>query len=241
MRLLLALSGLLTVYGYAEAHQYKNFVLIAAPGTGKGTFSQYLVGKYDYYHICAGDMLRREIKEQTEFGKLIQPIVERGDYIDNDTMCAIMAQSILQAVAENKSFIVDGFPRAIETFNFLSDFLEQHNLVNDTLFIQLVAPDQVCVERIAHRYVCMKCGIVYNGESVKPKNDNICDYCCTELSQRTADTIPIVRKRLVHFHEQIEPIIQLIQNKYRMYKINTTESLEQLRYCYDQLVQQHNV
>lgn len=229
---------LLIACGCIEAASaYKNFVLIAAPGAGKGTFSQYLVEKYDYCHICAGDMLRREIRDQTDFGKLIQPIVERGDYIDNDVMCAIMAQSILRAISENKNFIIDGFPRAIETFAFLSDFLEKHDLLHNTLFIQLCSPDELCIDRIANRYVCTQCDMVYNGESVKPKNGTLCDYCGIELSRRTADTVPIVRKRLVHFHEQIEPIVQLIEEKYHIYKINTAESLEKLRYCYDQLVQ----
>jgi adenylate kinase len=239
MRLFLVLFGLLIVQGNAAANEYKNFVLIAAPGVGKGTFSQYLVEKYGYYHICPGDMLRREIRDQTDFGKQIQPIVERGDYIDNDTMCAFIARYVLDAVKEHKSFIIDGFPRSVEAFNFLSGFLEKNDLLCNTLFVQLVAPDEICVERIAHRYVCTECGAVYNGESVKPKNGNVCDYCYVELSQRIADTLTIVRKRLVHFHEHIEPIIQLIEEKYHVHRINTVESLKQLRICYDQLVQ-HN-
>ena len=45
--------------------QDKNFILIAPPGAGKGTFSQYLVERYGYYHICPGNICRHEMRKET--------------------------------------------------------------------------------------------------------------------------------------------------------------------------------
>lgn len=44
-------------------------VLIGPPGSGKGTQCDLLKKKVNYVHISTGDLLRQEIKAQTELGK----------------------------------------------------------------------------------------------------------------------------------------------------------------------------
>ncbi|MCX5921894.1 MAG: nucleoside monophosphate kinase [Candidatus Dependentiae bacterium] len=103
----------------------KHFVLLSAPGSGKGTFSQYMVEKYGYIQICPGDMYRDEIKQQTELGKRIQAIVDRGDYVDEETTCALVGEKLSKALDNNNFFIIDGFPRNEFAFQFLYNFLQQ--------------------------------------------------------------------------------------------------------------------
>ena len=55
-----------------------NIVLFGPPGAGKGTQSQKLIERYRLLYISTGDMLREEIKAQTELGNQAQATIERG-------------------------------------------------------------------------------------------------------------------------------------------------------------------
>ena len=59
-----------------------NIVLFGPPGAGKGTQSQYLVQSHSYIQISTGDLLRNEIKKNTESGKKILSKINIGDFVD---------------------------------------------------------------------------------------------------------------------------------------------------------------
>lgn len=214
----------------------KHFVLISAPGSGKGTFSQYLVEKYKYVQICPGDIFRNEIKEQTDLGKKIQPIVEKGDYVDEDIVCNLVATGISNALDQKQPFIIDGFPRSALSFQFLSKFLEDRCLTQDVIFLQFTASDEACINRISSRCVCVQCFKVYNTFSFKPNITNKCDNCSINLVMRPADTKVIAQKRLQYFHENIEPLMGIAQKNHTTKYINTMCSSQSLKGCYEQLI-----
>ena len=47
-----------------------NIVIFGAPGSGKGTQSEFIVEKYGINHVSTGDVLRGEMKNGTELGKI---------------------------------------------------------------------------------------------------------------------------------------------------------------------------
>ena len=49
-----------------------NIVLLGGPGSGKGTVSNLLEKTQNIGHIATGDMIREEIKNETELGKKAQ-------------------------------------------------------------------------------------------------------------------------------------------------------------------------
>ena len=62
----------------------KCIILIAAPAAGKGTISKYIEDKYNYKHISTGDLLRKEIKNNTKIGKEIKSILDKGSLVGDD-------------------------------------------------------------------------------------------------------------------------------------------------------------
>jgi adenylate kinase len=212
-----------------------NFVLISAPGSGKGTFSQYMKEKHAYLQICPGDIFRNEIALGTELGKQIQPIVERGDYVDEDIVCNLMEKYIDEACDQNKNFILDGFPRSVFSFDFLHSLLERKGLVPTSCFVQFISSDEICVNRILDRLVCTNCFMVYNKQSKKPHCDTICDTCGSPLSMRDADTAEIAWKRLTYFHTNIEHLMKRAQDLYITIAIASDCSLDELEIHYEKL------
>ena len=98
--------------------------------------------------ICPGDLFRAEILSQTELGRQIKPIVEQGKYVDEAITCKLIAQRLESAIQQRRPFIIDGFPRTQFSFDFLIDFLRSNGLVDQVCFVQLTAPDAVCLQRI---------------------------------------------------------------------------------------------
>ena len=211
--------------------------LFPHPGSGKGTFSQYLIDKYNYIQICPGDLFRTEIKAQTELGKKIQPIVEKGDYVEEKIVCELIAKHLTKALAQKKSFIIDGFPRSTISLQFLNEFLKRNNLTKDVCFLQFLAADETCIKRITERKICEKCFHVFNNLYVKPIEKDLCDFCKNKLAERKADTSEIAKSRLAYFHSKIEPLIKSVQESYEFNTIKTETSLQDLKAEYDALIQ----
>lgn len=221
---------------YSSLFSLTNFVLISLPGSGKGTFCQYMTKKYGYVQICPGDIFRKEIELGTDCGKLIQPIVERGDYVDEFITCSLIEKNVTEALKQNRNFIIDGFPRSLYSFEFLLNLLKKNNLESNICFLQFLISDNSCIERIINRTVCTNCFMVYNKLLSDHKNHKICNNCGFNLTIRQADTPEIALKRVEYFHENIEPLIQLAFKDYTTKKINSEQSISNLENIYDELL-----
>ena len=61
-----------------------NIILFGPPGAGKGTQSKYLVNKLNAFQISTGDLLREEIKKNSETGKKISNDMKNGNFISDN-------------------------------------------------------------------------------------------------------------------------------------------------------------
>lgn len=116
---LLAIEPILVVYG--------------PPGSGKGTFSQYLKEHYGYNHVSSGDLLRDEIDHKTVIGKEIEEVVKRGDFVRQEIIHDLMRTKVLNFLAEDRPFIIDGFARSEESLVFLENLFQELNLSDQIL------------------------------------------------------------------------------------------------------------
>lgn len=224
-----------TFYFFSISSQH--FVLISAPGSGKGIFSQYMIKYHGYVQICPGDIFRKEILQQTELGKMIAPTVEAGDYVNEEIVCMLMQRYIEDALNQNKQFILDGFPRSENSLQFLLTFLVEKKMVDKISFLQLQTPDNVCKQRILGRYVCNACGQVDNKVQMKVNNNPKCSSCGETLALRPGDKETVIDKRLQHFHNTVEPLLEKLQhNGYLIKKINSDQELSTLKRIYNEII-----
>lgn len=88
----------------------KCIILIAAPAAGKGTISKYIEDKYNYKHISTGDLLREEVRKNTDIGIKIKPILEKGSLVGDDIIEEVFSKELNKT---KSNIILDGIPRTL--------------------------------------------------------------------------------------------------------------------------------
>ncbi|MEM2150849.1 MAG: adenylate kinase, partial [Candidatus Bathyarchaeia archaeon] len=175
-------------------------VLLGPPGSGKGTYASRLAVILGVPHISTGDMVREEIRAQTEIGKRIKEYSDRGELVPDDIIIAMLVERLKKPDAQ-KGFILDGFPRTLRQAEELEKFSKIDLVVN------LNVPDEIIIQRLSNRLVCKRCGAIYNRLTLKPKVDEVCDICGGELYQRDDDRPEVIRERLNVYRRSTEPLI----------------------------------
>lgn len=215
------------------------FILCGPPGSGKGTFSQHLKEQYGYNHVSSGDLVRNEINAKTPLGESIKEIVQRGDFIDQETMHLLIETKIRQFVEEGKPFIIDGFIRRKDDLTpFLYELMYNLGVGDNVLLIALECEDDVCAKRINTRLICPGCNWVYNIVSAPPLCDNLCDRCATPLQIRLNDTPEVILKRLKDYRASIAPVISIAQGLFPYLNFDTNVFFTTCLENYDTLMQQ---
>ncbi|RME15243.1 MAG: adenylate kinase [Bdellovibrio sp.] len=192
-----------------------NILLFGPPGAGKGTQSQLLSEQLGFKHISTGDLFRYHIKEQTDLGKKVKAILDRGDLVPDD----IVIKMVEQEIEGDGSFILDGFPRTIPQAEALDRMLAEKGQPLGKVFF-LKVPEKELVRRLSGRRVCSKCGAVYHIETSPPKQDGICDKCGGKLLQREDDREEAILHRLKVYEENTAPLKKFYHDKGIMVEID---------------------
>jgi len=182
------------------------FIIFGPPGAGKGTYASMLASKLKIAQIATGDIIREEMKRNTDLGKKITRFVKKGELVPDEIVIEIIKEETDKPSSKN-GFILDGYPRTIEQAKAL-DKTEEIDAV-----IRLVVPEWVIIERLSSRRICKRCGAVYNVRYLKPKKEGVCDVCGGELYQREDDKPEVIKERLKVYKAQTQPLISYYEDK----------------------------
>lgn len=126
-----------------------NLILFGPPGSGKGTQSEKLIAKYGLKHLSTGDLLRSEIAAQTPLGLEAKSLMDKGQLVP-DAVVIGMISSALDANAQCRGFLFDGFPRTVAQAEALDKLLKlKHAEIN--VVLSLLVSEEELVKRLLNR------------------------------------------------------------------------------------------
>ena len=201
----------------------KNIIFIAPPAAGKGTQSNLLKDKYGYVHISTGDMLREIVSSDSELGKVVKNIIDKGNLVSDDLIFKLL-KSKLNSI-KGKPFILDGFPRTLNQALFLDNDLKIDNYI--VIYLDLSKED--AIKRIDGRLTC-SCGKSYNLNDInlKLKIIGICDNCGNVLVKRNDDNLEAFKIRFDVFLKNNKPLIDYYKNKNKLKVVNVNKDVNEI-------------
>lgn len=87
-----------------------NIALFGPPGAGKGTQWEFLIRQYNLFYLSTGDILRKEMAEQTKLGLQARDIIAAGGLVSDEIIVQLIEKTITGNPGSN-CFLFDGFPR----------------------------------------------------------------------------------------------------------------------------------
>ncbi len=174
-------------------------------GAGKGTMSDLILKEYDIPHISTGDMLRENVRNNTELGKEAKSYMDAGKLVPDDVINA-MVEKRLQEPDCQKGYLLDGFPRTLVQAEAFEKIEKNIGKPVESVIALEVGFDTL-VERITGRRICPKCGAIYHTQNHPPKVEGICDNCGSELNQRKDDTVEQLKVRMDEYEKSTKPVI----------------------------------
>jgi adenylate kinase len=196
----------------------RRVVLLGAPGSGKGTVAQMLEERLKLEHISTGQWFRREMKAGTKLGKQVDQFIVRGELVPDELVLGLIEHWLTPEVIE-RGYLFDGFPRTRAQAEALDRFCAQVFAPLEVV-LYLNCPEEMILERITGRRVCLSCGKVYHVRTFPPRSTGICDVCGSPLEQRADDTEEVVRNRLLLYQRVTEPLVDYYRESDKLVSLN---------------------
>ncbi|MCB9800196.1 MAG: adenylate kinase [Candidatus Omnitrophica bacterium] len=186
-------------------------VLLGPPGAGKGTHAKILCERFNLTHLAAGDIFRRNIRENTELGRKAKDTIEKGHLVPDDLVNEMMFREIENADRKN-GFVLDGYPRTIGQAEALDAFCARTDYNLDVV-LNFDTSENVIIDRLSGRRVNPTTGRVYHVRNMPPKVDGICDETGEKLVTRKDDQPETIKKRLEVYEKETQPLIDFYKKK----------------------------
>jgi adenylate kinase len=161
-----------------------NIVIFGPPGSGKGTQSEKIIEKYGFAHISTGDILRNEIKAETELGKKAKSFIDKGELVPDETIIDMLEKK-LESLENVDGVIFDGFPRTVEQAKALKKMLQKRG-EDVNVMLNLEVKRQELIDRLLKR---------------------------GQVSGRSDDNLETIEKRINVYGEQTAPVIDFYKEE----------------------------
>ena len=184
-----------------------NLIIFGPPGAGKGTQAKYLVEKLKCFQISTGDILRDEIKKDSEIGKKIINNMNNGKFVEDEIVNKLLEKIIFDKKKMNK-LIFDGYPRTVNQAKNLENLLNKSNQKIDHIFFLNVNKDSI-IKRIEKRKI---------------------------LEKRSDDDADTILKRYDTYMEITKPVLDFYSSKNNFYEIDGSAEIIEISGKIDQIL-----
>jgi adenylate kinase len=185
-----------------------NIVIFGAPGSGKGTQSDLIKKRHNLVHISTGDVLREEMKNETELGKTAKGYIEKGQLLPDNLICDLLDNVLDRLPGDTKGIIFDGFPRTIPQAEALEGILQKRGW-DAILLLDLQVEDEELITRLIER---------------------------GKISGRFDDNEKTIKLRLDVYHKQTAPLAEYYKNKNKHAAIKGTGTVEDISNRIDEAI-----
>jgi adenylate kinase len=202
-----------------------NLIIFGPPGAGKGTQSNNIINNFDLKQISTGDLLRNEIKIQTELGKKIESIINSGELVSDDVVNILVRKIFLDTKNFNR-LIFDGYPRTISQVYSLENLLKEFNQKISIVFNLYVDKDIVS-KRVNGRVICTKCFTIFNVYFEVPNSKN---HKCEKkyLEKRIDDSSKTILNRYETYVIKTKPILDYYNKKGLLIEIDGNQKIDEI-------------
>ena len=181
--------------------------MFGPPGAGKGTQSKYLVKKIKGYQISTGDLLREEIKKDSEIGKMIINDMNDGKFVNDEIVNKLISKFIFDPQKKNK-LIFDGYPRSLSQAKNLDLLLKDTNQKINFIFFLNVNKDTI-IKRIEKRKT---------------------------IEKRSDDELNTILSRYDTYMETTRPVLDFYSKNPNFYEIDGSEKIEVISSKIEQII-----
>ena len=176
-----------------------NIILFGPPGAGKGTQAKFLVKKLNSFQISTGDILRDEIKKDTEIGKKIITNMNDGKFVEDEIVNKLLEKIIFDSNKIN-NLIFDGYPRTINQATNLENLLNKSNQKIDFIFF-LNIDKRTILKRIERRKI---------------------------LEKRSDDDTDTILKRYDNYMEITKPVLDHYSNNQNFHELDGSKEINDI-------------
>ena len=194
-------------------------------GQGKGTQSNNIINDFYLKQVSTGDLLRNEIKLQTDLGKKIESTINNGELVSNEVVNTLIEKIISDPKNLNK-LIFDGYPRTLAQTYSLETLLNRFEQKISAVFSLNVDKDIVS-KRICGRITCTKCSRVFNAY-FNPSNSK--NHQCEEkyLIKRTDDDAKTTLNRYETYVTITKPVLDYYKKKGSLSEIDGNQKIDEI-------------
>ena len=210
-----------------------NIILFGPPGAGKGTQAQKIVQRFNLFQISTGDLLRKEIKNNTAIGRQIEQIINRGDFVTDDIVNNLLEKTITKDLYRGK-IIFDGYPRNINQAKSLQTMLHNDNQSIDyVLFLQ--TNKETVEKRILGRIVCEKCNKTLNEYfDIKELKNHECGT--KFFKKRKDDNQQTIINRYDEYMKQTKPVLDFYSSRKNFHEIDGSQKIDEITRKIEQII-----
>jgi adenylate kinase len=174
-----------------------NIVFLGCPGSGKGTQARLIAQKLNMVHFSTGDILWEEIQKKTPLGHEVLDNVSTGRPVPDWLILGLLKDKLGQ---EKRGILFDGFPRTNEQAEALDAWLTSRSTaLNAVIFFNIT--EAAAAKRLEMRGICSTCG------TIQGTTGTACGACGGPIVRRDDDKPEAVRKRMMAYKDQTEPLL----------------------------------